>query len=194
MPTPSSPTAPTSQEGKAISSRNHTQHGLTVSVGSGPFKVLPGEDQSDYDNCLLAFKAEWQPATATELDLVERMATYSWLRCRAQRLQDERIAKGMHEMQDYKQFEILSRYHTTHMRAFNKAFADLMRLRTFQMRQKKDEAMLARHAQQMEIRFESQKRKAVEHAAKMETIRLRQEAQKQRNQPPSEPRASATGH
>ena len=49
------------------------------------------------------------------------------------------------------------------------------------MSQRKDEAMLERRAQDAQIRFESQKRKAEEHAAKMETVRLKQEAQKQRN-------------
>jgi hypothetical protein len=172
---------PTTSEGKAISSRNHTQHGLTVLVSAGPFAVLATEDQSIYDNFLDALKQEWHPATTTELDLVEKLATHTWLRRRASRLQDERIEKGMNEMQDYKQFEVFARYHTTHMRAANKALADLMRIRNFQMRQLKDEAMLERRAQDAQIRFESQKRKAEEYAAKMETIRLKQEAQKQRN-------------
>jgi hypothetical protein len=171
----------TTPEGKAISARNHTTHGLTVMVSAGPFQVLATEDQSVYDNFLEALKHDWQPTNTTELDLVEKLATHTWLRRRASRLQDERIEKGMNEMQDYKQFEVFARYHTTHMRAANKALADLMRIRNFQMRQLKDEAMLERRAQDAHIRFESQKRKAEEHAAKMETIRLKQEALKQRN-------------
>jgi hypothetical protein len=109
------------------------------------------------------------------------MATHAWLRHRAQRLQDEKLAQGMNQMQDYKQIDVLARYYNTHLRAYNKAFADLVRLKRFQMSQKKDEALLERRAQDVQIRFESQKRKAEEHAAKMESIRLKQEAQKQRN-------------
>jgi hypothetical protein len=172
---------PTSIEGKAISSRNHTVHGLTASITGGPFQVLPTENQAEYNRVLGMYMDEWNPATATELDLVERMATHAWLRHRAQRLQDEKVAQGMTDMKDYKQFEVLGRYYTTHLRAYNKAFADLVRLKRFQMTQKKDEALLQRRAQDVQIRFESQKRKAEEHAAKMESIRLKQEAQKQRN-------------
>jgi hypothetical protein len=175
-------TGPVSSEGRAISSRNHTQHGLTATLSGGPFKVMAGENQSEYEAAHAAFAAEWKPATATETDLVERLAIHYWLRRRASRLQDERLALGMNEMKDYRQFEVYARYYSMHLRAFNKAFADLLRLRSFQMRQRKDEALLERRAQEMQIRFESQKRKAEEHAAKMEAIRLKQEAAKQRNQ------------
>ncbi len=45
---------PTSMEGKAISSRNHTIHGLTAQPGNGPYQVLAGEDQAQYDYVLAA--------------------------------------------------------------------------------------------------------------------------------------------
>ena len=121
-----------------------------------------------------------EPTTATELDLVQRLCTHAWLRDPAQRLQDVYLPLGLTTPQEYKQFEVLGRYYTTHLRAYNKAFADLMRLKRFQMSQRKDEALLERRAQDTQIRFESQKRKTEEHAAKMETIRIKQEAQKQR--------------
>jgi hypothetical protein len=175
-------TGPVTAAGKAASSRNRTVHGLTAEVSGSPFTVLPGEDQALYNANLAGYKAEWKPTTATELDLVQRLCTHAWLRDRAQRLQDNRLALGLNTPQDYKQFEVLGRYYATHLRAYNKAFADLVRLKRFQMSQKKDEALLERRAQDAQIRFESQKRKAEEHAAKMETIRLKQEAQKQRNE------------
>jgi len=65
------------------------------------------------------------------------MATHAWLRHRAQRLQDEKLAQGMNQMQDYKQIDVLARYYNTHLRAYNKAFADLLRLKRFQMQVKK---------------------------------------------------------
>lgn len=187
-------TGPASLEGTAMaakqsstgrpaskSSRNHTIHGLTAVVGTDHFAVLPGENQAAYDAALAAYKLEWKPTTASELDLVQRLATHAWLRDRALRLQDAHLHLGLVEMKDYKQFEIYGRYYTTHLRAYNKAFADLLRLRSFQMRQRKDEALLQRRAQDVVIRFESQRRKTEEHTAKMETVRLKQEAQKQRN-------------
>ncbi len=176
-----SSTGPTSVEGKAVSSRNHTIHGLTAQPGSDAFQVLANEDQSEYDRLLAGYQTEWQPTTATEFDLVVRMTTHAWLRRRAQRLQDARLALGMRESDDYKQFEVYGRYYKTHLRAYDKAFSDLMRLRNFQMRQLKDEALLQNRAHDVQFRFESQQRKSAEHAAKMETIRLKQEAQKQRN-------------
>jgi hypothetical protein len=172
---------PTSPGGKAISSRNNTRHGLTCQVASGALTVMPGESQAQYDSNLAAYHAEWKPTTATEIDLVQRICSHAWLRDRAQRFQDSRLHLGITEPNARKQFEAYSRYYTTHLRAYNKAFADLLRLKRFQMTQKKDEAMLERRAQDLEIRFESQKRKSEMHAARMESIRLKQEAQKQRN-------------
>lgn len=178
---------PISTAGKAISARNHTQHGLTIQPGVG-FRVIPGEDQSTYDDLAAAFAEEWQPATATEHDLVERLAVHSWLSRRATRLQNELLSEagGRLIQESCKQFALYHRYYTTHARAFNKAFTDLMRLRTFQMRQRKDEALLQRRTAESEakiqIRFESQKLKSEAHTLKMELFSLKLEAQKQRNQ------------
>jgi hypothetical protein len=173
---------PKTPETKAISSRNHTIHGLTANVGDAPFQVLPGENQSEFDRIHLGFTKEWKPVTTTETDLVERLAIHFWLRNRAQRLQDERLAQGMEEMTHFKQFEVYGRYYAMHLRAFNKAFADLMRLKLFQIRQQREAALADRRSQDAQIRFESQKQKAEAHAVKIETINLKLEAQKLRNQ------------
>jgi hypothetical protein len=117
---------PKTPETKAISSRNHTIHGLTATVGDAPFHLLPGENQSEFDRVQLGFAKEWKPVTTTETDLVERLAVHFWLRNRAQRLQDERLAQGMEEMAHLKRFEIYGRYYAMHLRAFNKAFAGLI--------------------------------------------------------------------
>jgi hypothetical protein len=173
---------PKTPETKAISSRNHTIHGLTATVGDAPFQVLPGENQSAFDGIHAGFTKEWKPVTTTETDLVARLAVHLWLRNRAQRLQDERLAQGMEEMAHFKQFEIYGRYYAMHLRAFNKAFADLMRLKLFQIRQEKEAALADRRAQDLQLRFESQQHKAQAHAVKIETLNLKLEAQKLRNQ------------
>ncbi len=69
-----------------------------------------------------------------------------------------------------------------------------MRLKNFQSKQEKDRAILERRALDTQIRFESQKRAAELHAAKLETIRLKQEALKQRIQraPKPQPPAAET--
>lgn len=178
---------PASPEGKAISSRNHTQHGLTAQP-CGPLRVLPGEDQSAFDALLADYTQEWQPATATELDLVQRLATHSWLRSRATCLQDQvLLAAGGNTLEmDFKAFQLFARYQTLHARGYAKALTDLMRLRNFQLRHRKEEANMQCRADEssgkIQIRFESHKLKAEAHAVRMETARLRQEALKQRNQ------------
>ena len=191
---------PTSPEGKARSARNHTVHGLTAEVSGVPFTVLPGEDQSLYNAALAGYKTEWKPTTATELDLVQRLCTHAWLRDRALRLQDAHLALGLTTPQEYKQFEVLGRYYTTHLRAYNKAFADLVRLKRFQMSQKKDEALLERRAQDAQIRFESQKRKAEEHELKMQRLKDREnrknstESRAKVNGRPNPPSETAASH
>ena len=187
---------PITPEGKAISARNHTTHGLTCDT-AGPFRVLPGEDQAAYDESLAGFTAEFNPVTETERDLVERLATHRWLRRRALRLQNELLehGNGLSDPRDFKEFQLYDRYSAAHQRAFSKALAEIMRLRTFQMRQKKDEALLQRNAEltavRIQIRFESQKMKAEAHAVKMEIAHLRQEALKQRTQRFQKPQTAA---
>jgi hypothetical protein len=181
----------TSPEGKAVSSRNHTIHGLTA-VPTASFTVLPDEDQAAYDQSLADYRKEWKPATATEHDLVNSLALHAWLRDRAIRLQDNilREVGEITAVEDRRDFALFMRYYNTHLRAYGKAFSEIMRLRNFQMRQETQTLAI-------QIRFESQQHKAELHAAKMELIHLRQEALKQRNlkaaktacAPPSRPDA-----
>jgi hypothetical protein len=184
---------PTSPEGIAISSRNHTIHGLTAEPAEN-FKVLPDENQAAYDALLTGFQDDWKPAAATEHDLVTRMATHAWLRNRAVRLQNLVLIKcdGYNfGNEDRKNFDLFARYYSAHGRAFSKALSEMMRLRNFQSRQEKDAAILDRRALDIQNRFESQKRAAEAHAAKMETVRLKQEAIKQRNQRAPKPEPAA---
>lgn len=150
-------TGPITPEGKAISARNNTSHGLTTAPDPNTFKVLPTENQSAYDQNLAGFRKEWKPATTTEHDLVNRLAMHQWLRLRAVRLQDGLFSPVTGEITDTKKFELYRRYETTHERAFNRVFSDLLRLRSFQLRERNG--------------FESQKRKTDEHELKMQRLR-----------------------
>jgi hypothetical protein len=175
---------PATPEGLAISSRNHTIHGLT-SDPAETIQLLPGESKAAYEAFLADFEADWKPTNATERDIVTRMASHSWLRNRAVRLQNQLLLKcGGYELgpEERKNFELFSRYHSMHGRAFSKALSEIMRLRNFQSKQLKDAAIVERRNLDIQIRFESQKRAAELHAAKLETHRLKQEAIIQRNQ------------
>ncbi len=181
-------TGPTSDEGKAIASRNHTTHGLTA-LPNPNFKVLPTEDQSAFDRQLARFHQDWTPTTATEEELVTRLAVHSWLSDRALRLQSQILAEVGEQIavEERKDFALYMRYHTTHSRGFSKSLSELMRLRNFHLRQETAAAVAERRALQAQIRFESQKQKAELHAARMEALRLKQEAIKQRNEKAQKP-------
>ncbi len=181
-------TGPTSETGKAIASRNHTTHGLTA-LPESHFQVLPNENQAAYDKLLNALQTEWKPTTATEHELVTRLAVHCWLGDRALRLQHAILAEVGERIavEERKDFSLFMRYHATHTRSFSKALSELVRLRNFQTRQQTAAAIAERRAMQAQIRFESQKQKAELHAARMEALRLKQEAIKQRNQASAKP-------
>lgn len=157
-------TGPITPEGKAVSARNNTRHGLATESDPSAFKVLPTENQDAYNQSLAGFQKEWKPNTATEHDLVNRLAMHQWLRLRAIRLQDTLFSHDTGELTDTKKFELYRRYETTHERAFNRAFSDLLRLRSFQLRERNG--------------FESQKRKNEEHEFKMQRLRNQDELKK----------------
>jgi hypothetical protein len=150
-------TGPKSDAGKAISSRNNLRHGLTQSEGE--LILLDSESPEEYARSLAAFEAEWQPSTATEHDLVERLASRQWLRRRAMKLQTSFLAPdGL--ITDEKQFALYRRYEVQHERAFNKALSDLIRLRGLRLREQNG--------------FESQRRKDEIHAYKIKALKDRE--------------------
>ena len=152
---------PVSSEGKAKSSRNNFRHGLTQNEGS--IILLESESQDEYNEALLAFLDEWKPATPTERDLVERVAGRQWLRRRAMRLQKLYLNPITGEIGDIANFGIYRRYETMHERAYNKALADLIRLRSLRLREQNG--------------FESQRRKNEEHIYKINTLKNREKLQ-----------------
>jgi hypothetical protein len=154
-------TGPTSPTGKAKSARNNFRHGLTQNEGD--IILLETESQDDYNEALLAFLDEWKPATATERDLVERLAGRQWLRRRAMKLQKLHLNPVTGEINDIASFGIYRRYEVSHERAYNKALADLIRLRSLRLRE--------------QIGFESQRRKNEEHIYKINTLKHREKLQ-----------------
>jgi hypothetical protein len=72
---------PSTPAGKAISSRNAVKHGLC-----GRFFVMPGESQTDFDNLFEQFLQDEKPVGSAEVELVRRMAEYTWMRDRSTRL------------------------------------------------------------------------------------------------------------
>ena len=66
-------TGPRTEAGKKRSSQNALRHGLTCRTA-----VLPTEDQAAYEQHCLHFRDEYQPANATETQLVQELADTSW--------------------------------------------------------------------------------------------------------------------
>jgi hypothetical protein len=151
---------PRTEEGQAISSRNHTSHGLTYR--GGMFILLPWENAQEYDQLVVDLKSEHRPMSRTELILVERMAQHHWLRNRAELLQ----SNCFHDdgSVDEKRLALYLRYQTTHERAFHKCLNDLLKLR----------AEKRKH----EIGFESQKRAKEEHTRKQEQHEMKKDHHK----------------
>jgi hypothetical protein len=123
---------PRTAEGKAISSRNSTKHGL-----SSKQIVIPGEDPADYDAHRAELVSTLKPANAVESDLVEELAANSWRLKRAHRFEtailaeiaagspdpDAAIAKAF--LQQPKELERLIRYMTSIERAYWRVFNKL---------------------------------------------------------------------
>ncbi len=144
-------TGPQSEAGKATVGQNRTTHGLNYNAAT--FRVLPGEDQSDYNSLLRQLQEEHEPETPTEHLLVISMAQHRWLLDRATRLQDTCFDLETGEIANEKRFSLYQRYATTHERAFHKCLNDLLKLRTT--------------IEKSAIGFESQKQKAALHEIKL---------------------------
>jgi hypothetical protein len=66
-------TGPRTEAGKQRSSQNALRHGLTCQSA-----VLPTEDPAAYEQHCRQFRDEYQPANATETQLVQELADTSW--------------------------------------------------------------------------------------------------------------------
>lgn len=75
-------TGPRTPEGKQISSRNATRHGILAKN-----LTIEGEDQAELTRLLDQAVAEWDPQTARELDLVHQLVIVQWRIDRANRFE-----------------------------------------------------------------------------------------------------------
>jgi len=151
------------EEGKANSSRNNFRHGLAGLTRNESFMLLiPDESKEDYDRSVEAFMDEWKPQTATELDLVLRLASRQWLRRRAIRLQNQ-FVNFDGTISHWDQHALFRRYEATHERGFNRALDDLIRPRRLRMQEQNG--------------FESQRRKNAEHEFKIRSLQNREKLQ-----------------
>ncbi len=115
-----SASGPTSEEGKAISSRNAVKHNLCSTK-------LTGSDLEEFNAIRAKLDEEWEPTTETERILLQQMALSQWRMDRALSLE---IAVFDEESLDPAALALTLRYRTAAERAFYKALAELQRLRT----------------------------------------------------------------
>ncbi|MGA8598476.1 MAG: hypothetical protein WB676_27475 [Bryobacteraceae bacterium] len=116
---PAASTGPTSEEGKAVSSRNAVKHNLCS-------KKLTGSDLEEFNAVRTKLDEEWEPSTETERMLLEQMALSQWRMARALDLE---LAVFDLEAFDATALALVLRYRTAAERAFYKALTELQRLR-----------------------------------------------------------------
>lgn len=77
-------TGPVTAEGKKVVAKNATKHGLTSVDPS----TLPQSEQTEFQSALEAFQDEYEPQTATEMIMVERVAMLFQKMKRLQRIEN----------------------------------------------------------------------------------------------------------
>jgi hypothetical protein len=82
-------TGPRTEQGKQRSSLNALRHGLTAQTA-----VLPNEDPATYQRHIQQFLDEYQPATATETQLVHEIANTAWRLNRIPLLEAELLSQN----------------------------------------------------------------------------------------------------
>ena len=123
---------PVTPAGKANSASNSRKHGLT-----GRFTVMPGENQEAFDNLFEQFMQDEKPVGSVEVELVRKMAEYTWLRERAARCQEacfvvmpqtpEQAENDEAEVRVRPELERYLRYQSHHDRAYQRAAAELLK-------------------------------------------------------------------
>ena len=123
------PTGSVTETGRETVSQNRTTHGLR-----GIFRVLPGEDQDQFDRLFQDFVTAEQPVDAIEFQLVRKMAEATWMSARAVRLQEACITltqttqqkkEDMYALNVSNDYDRYLRYQAAHDRAYQKASKDV---------------------------------------------------------------------
>jgi hypothetical protein len=114
-------TGPKSPEGKSRSCRNRLSHGFTSSA-----LFLRDEEREDFNLLLADLHNEFQPATASEQIILEKMVQSQWLSLRAYRLQAIALNVPMAPGNMPPDLGLLIRYHQSSDRGFYKARTELV--------------------------------------------------------------------
>ena len=114
-------TGPTSPAGKARSCTNRLSHGFTSSV-----LFIAGEEREEFNLLLADLHNEFQPATASEQILLEKIAQNQWLSLRAYRLQSIALNAPAAPGYMHPDLGLLIRYHQSSDRGFYKARNELL--------------------------------------------------------------------
>jgi hypothetical protein len=125
-------TGPTTETGKARSSRNNFSHGFRSAV-----VFVPHEDREEFNGLVADLHGEYQPATHTEQMLLEKMILHQWNSLRAFRLQSMSLKFALEQDDSITpDLALLMRYHQSSDRCFYKARHELL---TAQKERKKSE-------------------------------------------------------
>jgi hypothetical protein len=115
---PSASTGPTSEPGKAISSRNAVKHNLCS-------RKLSGSDLEELNQIRAKLDEEWGPETETERTILAQMALNQWRMDRALSLE---LSVFDQPDLDPAAVALALRYRTTAERSFYKALSELQRV------------------------------------------------------------------
>ena len=134
-------TGPRTEAGKKRSSQNALRHGLTCRTA-----VLPTEDQAVYEQHCRHFRDEYQPANATETQLVQELADTSWRLNRIPLLETGLLTEVPSPESLVPQLASLGLYSSRLSRQFQKT---LDQLRTIQSERKHQERRDLRNAAEL---------------------------------------------
>ena len=128
-------TGPRTEEGKAVSSRNHLVHGL---CSTDP--VLPTEDRNQFNELLQQYKSEWSPETTHDQFLVSEMVAAQWKLDRIARIELDMFAKlddpakAFTDKETAAGFTRLERYRTSLERTYHRAARELRAIQKEKLR------------------------------------------------------------
>ena len=152
---------PNTPEGKDISSKNATKHGIFSKR-----IILEDESQDDYDRLIAGWYEQWEPADFQEKKLVDTLIRNDWWHQRAERRLFEAEAAiaertGIEPQgwtaEDKHLLENMQRYKTTMERAFYRAWSALQGLRKDVMRESDQKAKMHLQLEVLRAREEARK-------------------------------------
>ena len=176
---------PVSEAGKQKVSMNAIQHGLC-----GRFRVLPDENQDEYDDLVRRFMESEKPVDDVDRELIAKMARHTWLSERCMRFQEACFLYQPQSAEDKAterqtvavlgDIDMYVRYQTTHDRAYQRAAAELAKRRKDRALLERGIASQKRAEAEDERREKRQKQRDDLHPYKVLTAEMRTEQLAQR--------------